>query len=67
MTAAQMSLTKPSLPEDEDFSVLLKALEGRRDRTDLPVQKGAVVFGAVPKGCGEEQGFHMQEEMQLWN
>lgn len=32
-----------------------------------PTQKGAVVFGTVPEGFSEEQGLHVQEEMQLCN
>lgn len=35
-----MSLIKPSLSEDEDFSVLLKALEGRCEGINLTCSKG---------------------------
>lgn len=35
-----MALIKPSLSEDEDFSVLLKALEGRYEGINLTCSKG---------------------------
>lgn len=39
-----MSLIKLSLSEDEDFSVLLKALEGRYEGINLTYSKGSGGF-----------------------